>query len=518
MSDLFAANLFAACSSGVSKKERGKRVNEVVSLAVKETSWSQVAASINTVIEAADEDLPVSRVLFLVDSLLQRCREIADVLAPYAVHWLSRFVCQPSHVSIIRRWHSRGVLTDKDLNMLLRLVEVSGRETLRRSSRIASMSARLDADSAREMLRPGIELPSGPCTSRDRLVGRDALKSRKTISSPTRAVPSDVAQTKTAPSSASPVVTERPLESPSTRRTGVSREMLPETPLARDKEEAVSHGEATSRVASRDFETPKKRKRLGPESQVVAELFPQSTVSQPGLETPSPSSQHLITCGVEVAPDTAEPHAKRRLCPCAANKAASHTDSGGTKSRGDVVEDYLPQIHKVLGDGRCMFRAVCRAVYDPLHKVKRNAGGEPLEESCCVRERSLADSLRAKLCTLMRERAAEVAELLADSASVGVYIASIEEPCAWGDAICLRFLPDLARRPIQVYAHNWEEQRLFDAGMYLPRDTSKHSSPSIFLWYDGKIHYDLVSPCWLRMRERMLCSESLDNARKTSLK
>eukprot|EP00747_Dinoflagellata_sp_TGD_P198779 gnl/TRDRNA2_/TRDRNA2_71874_c1_seq1.p1 gnl/TRDRNA2_/TRDRNA2_71874_c1~~gnl/TRDRNA2_/TRDRNA2_71874_c1_seq1.p1 ORF type:complete len:252 (+),score=46.48 gnl/TRDRNA2_/TRDRNA2_71874_c1_seq1:88-756(+) len=164
----------------------------------------------------------------------------------------------------------------------------------------------------------------------------------------------------------------------------------------------------------------------------------------------------------------------------------------------------LPSIWRVLGDCRCLFRAVCRACDDENNDVKRDSQGEPVADSMRVTERKRADDLRADLCTAMKKRSTELSELLADYESVDKYIKRMRDWRTWGDAICLHFLPDLIHRPIQVYSVNTELNRLYDAGLHVPRDRKLVGRKAIVLWYDGHCHYDLVSTRWLSVHDQEL--------------
>eukprot|EP00930_Biecheleria_cincta_P097028 TRINITY_DN88775_c0_g1_i1.p1 TRINITY_DN88775_c0_g1~~TRINITY_DN88775_c0_g1_i1.p1 ORF type:complete len:666 (+),score=111.86 TRINITY_DN88775_c0_g1_i1:43-1998(+) len=168
----------------------------------------------------------------------------------------------------------------------------------------------------------------------------------------------------------------------------------------------------------------------------------------------------------------------------------------------------LPRIFRVLGDCRCLFRAVWRAIHDPWHQVARDPKGEPTSEAARLQEQEGADQLRIEVCVLMKSHAEEVAQQLAGDETVDDYLAKMQDWKTWGDAICLNFLADLVRQPIQVYGLNQTQMCMFDSGLYLPRDKSLRNEPVIFLWYNGRSHYDLVSIRWLREREQMLCQST----------
>lgn len=181
-------------------------------------------------------------------------------------------------------------------------------------------------------------------------------------------------------------------------------------------------------------------------------------------------------------------------------------------------ESQRLEIWKVLGDCRCLFRAVVRSRFlDQCNEIPRSSKGEPLEEQSRIKECQFADKLRATLCKLFRQRKADVAPLLEDPAvKVEDYIQRMEDWRTWGDEICLKFLPDIIQCPIQVYSFNAQQGSFFDAGMYLPSEKDKQRNPCIVLWYNGKSHYDLVSTHWLMAREEALVAETADGPRHSS--
>merc|ERR1712137_881082 len=77
-----------------------------------------------------------------------------------------------------------------------------------------------------------------------------------------------------------------------------------------------------------------------------------------------------------------------------------------------------PDIWKVYGDCRCLFRALCRACDDPQNNIRRDAKGQPIEDRPRIREQTRADDLRAQLCIKMRQSEKEVSGLLAGEHSV----------------------------------------------------------------------------------------------------
>eukprot|EP00929_Paragymnodinium_shiwhaense_P053431 TRINITY_DN26738_c0_g1_i1.p1 TRINITY_DN26738_c0_g1~~TRINITY_DN26738_c0_g1_i1.p1 ORF type:complete len:564 (-),score=162.57 TRINITY_DN26738_c0_g1_i1:630-2249(-) len=168
----------------------------------------------------------------------------------------------------------------------------------------------------------------------------------------------------------------------------------------------------------------------------------------------------------------------------------------------------IPELWKVCGDCRCLFRAVCRARDDPNNKIDRNIRGEPLNERAKLREQTRADELRTQVCDRMKVRIAEVASFLGSTVEAAdSYIQKMRKWTTWGDAICLHFLPDLVGAPIQVYALNLAKKQVFETGIHLPQQEASQDQPVIVLWYDGHSHYDLVSRSWLVLREKELITD-----------
>merc|ERR1712129_354976 len=138
---------------------------------------------------------------------------------------------------------------------------------------------------------------------------------------------------------------------------------------------------------------------------------------------------------------------------------------------------------------------------DPNNAVPRDARGEPQDDSIKASERNGADKLRFAMCTVMLRREEELKAALAGTEDVDKYLARMGAWWSWGDALCLRFLPDIIARPIQVYAWSTKTKVVYEAGLHLPQDCSKHRNPVIVLWHKGGMHYDLVSRHWLEPRQ-----------------
>eukprot|EP00434_Breviolum_minutum_P000946 symbB.v1.2.000832.t2/scaffold37.1/size397765/4 len=202
-----------------------------------------------------------------------------------------------------------------------------------------------------------------------------------------------------------------------------------------------------------------------------------------------------------------EPSRRRVLPGAKVPTAGQEVQTPSVQSTGSI----FPEIWRVLGDCRCLFRAVVRSrLLDPCNEIERSNRGEPLEQSHRVKEREAADELRMMLCKYFRGRKDDVALLLEDpTMKVDDYITRMEDWRTWGDEICLKFLPDVIKCPIQVYSWNSKQRSFFDAGMYIPKKKASQKNDCIVLFYNGKSHYDLVSTRWLMARE-----QALDNRRE----
>merc|ERR1719386_589012 len=80
----------------------------------------------------------------------------------------------------------------------------------------------------------------------------------------------------------------------------------------------------------------------------------------------------------------------------------------------------------------------------------------------------------------------------------------MEKDHTWGDAICLKYLADVVRRPIQVYAFDQLTKRIYEDGMQKPQDGSLSSVVPLVLWYNGASHYELVCTDWLEQWGRAI--------------
>lgn len=203
-----------------------------------------------------------------------------------------------------------------------------------------------------------------------------------------------------------------------------------------------------------------------------------------------------------------EPSRRRVLPGAKVPTAGQEVQTPSVQDTGSI----LPEIWRVLGDCRCLFRAVVRSrLLDPCNEIERSNRGEPLEQSHRVKEREAADKLRVILCKKFRDEKDDVALLLEDpTMKVDDYITRMEDWRTWGDEICLKFLPDVIQCPIQVYSWNSKQRSFFDAGMYIPKKKDSQKNDCIVLFYNGKSHYDLVSTRWLMAREQALVAQDID--------
>ncbi|CAL1161246.1 unnamed protein product [Cladocopium goreaui] len=157
----------------------------------------------------------------------------------------------------------------------------------------------------------------------------------------------------------------------------------------------------------------------------------------------------------------------------------------------------------VLGDHRCLFRAVVRGLFDPYNTVPRDSRGEPLAKVAAAIETRHADLVRKALCDHMQLNKALVEPSIERPGDATKYIQSMRSPTTWADQICTKFLPDVIKCPIHVQAWNREKKRLYDVGLHLPSQGTDEKRGTIFLYYNGRTHYELVSQQQIFKRRSM---------------
>jgi len=133
------------------------------------------------------------------------------------------------------------------------------------------------------------------------------------------------------------------------------------------------------------------------------------------------------------------------------------------------------KVIKIKGDGRCLFRAIVRALY----------GGE--------NEQQEADELRFRVAAeLPRLRDSGALNLgvpvdVICEGSFDEHVKQIKNPQVWGGEVELLALPSIVGSPIQVYIPGSYQQPIQEYGREL-------RGKPICLLYDGKAHYDLLEP------------------------
>ncbi|CAJ1386904.1 unnamed protein product [Effrenium voratum] len=262
--------------------------------------------------------------------------------------------------------------------------------------------------------------------------------------------------------------------------------------------------------------SPKRPRSEAPTLAPAAPAAPLAPAAPAALAAPGPApvalahTRRVVLPGRRSsAPRPAPEPAVAPVAPEAAPKAVTEAKAP-KEAPAQTCNDREPhKIWKVLGDCRCLFRAVARARYlDHHNRLPRDILGEPLDEAQRTKERETADKLRRCLCQRLQKCKEEVSALLEGPVPFEEYLSKMEDWRTWGDEICLKFLPDLIGCPIQVYSWNSEQGLTFDAGMYLPTDKVKLKEDCIVLWYNGKTHYDLVSTEWLQWRENTILSSA----------
>lgn len=119
-------------------------------------------------------------------------------------------------------------------------------------------------------------------------------------------------------------------------------------------------------------------------------------------------------------------------------------------------------------------------------------------------ETRTADFIRKELCDYMQRNHALVKQWMDPPGSdATAYIKSMRNPKTWADQICTRFLPDVLQRPIHVQAWNQEKKYVYDVGLHLPSGGGDGKKGPIFLYYNGRTHYELVSQQHIFKRRSM---------------
>eukprot|EP00927_Polykrikos_kofoidii_P066596 TRINITY_DN62167_c0_g1_i1.p1 TRINITY_DN62167_c0_g1~~TRINITY_DN62167_c0_g1_i1.p1 ORF type:complete len:485 (+),score=78.16 TRINITY_DN62167_c0_g1_i1:75-1529(+) len=474
----FAAVVVELCSGGrsggLSKTAAREKVNYAASLACKSAQASKRAAECVDklfILASNDASLNIKGVLFVVDCIFciagaeddrraEGATRFKRHVGPQLRGWIHHLILNARDVLdaekarlIVTRWHELGVLSESDTCCFIRLVDEQSFSPICRKTGEDAMGSR--------MVNPLANVEDDDV----QILGVKVASEGKTKCG-------DLASEECKGSKihcAEELLEEASLESPGKRPRQTMLGEFFNLPTSSDslsqRDEMIGH--------------PRRKQS--------------SSEGESGVSQEQPRAELLVS--IKESQDSQEKFA---------SQGAVHVKSVDT-----------PDVWKVRGDCRCLFRAVCRACEDPGNVVERDALGEPLSPHLRERERDSADELRARVCGSMRQRLTEVASLLCvDADGADAFIRRLEDWRTWGDGICLCFLPDLVDRPIQVYALNAKERCVFETGLHLPKDKAMQAAPVIVLWYNGKCHYDLVSARWLRRRERALCSRSGDGGNR----
>eukprot|EP00435_Cladocopium_sp_Y103_P006652 s749_g2.t1 len=171
------------------------------------------------------------------------------------------------------------------------------------------------------------------------------------------------------------------------------------------------------------------------------------------------------------------------------------------------------KVWPVLGDHRCLFRAVVRGVFDRYNKVPRDDRGVPLDQFTAAMETRKADIVRKALCDYMQLNKARVEPCMEPPGSDATqYIQSMRDPTTWADQICTKFLPEVIKCPIHVQAWNHKKKCLYDVGVHLPSQGMDTKRGAVFLYYNGRAHYELVCLQHLLKKERALQNQTVSSS------
>ncbi|EPS61751.1 hypothetical protein M569_13046, partial [Genlisea aurea] len=156
------------------------------------------------------------------------------------------------------------------------------------------------------------------------------------------------------------------------------------------------------------------------------------------------------------------------------------------------VERY--SVRKVIGDGRCLFRALVRGM--ALNKGVALSAREETENADELRM-----AVKEVICDNGQERAHHQEALIAITVdeSLKRYCQRIGSPDFWGGEAELLVLSKLCRQPVIVYIPENEQGGGWGYGGFIPiqeygsefRKRSETSKP-VRLLYSGKNHYDLL--------------------------
>jgi hypothetical protein len=147
----------------------------------------------------------------------------------------------------------------------------------------------------------------------------------------------------------------------------------------------------------------------------------------------------------------------------------------------------------VRGDGRCLYRAYARALFDPAHVYARTSNGTGTNPVIEEMEVNLADRLRRETCNEMERRPARYFGNEADAGTLAT-IRHLRNPSEWGSYPAQLALAEITGAPSIAYCRNPRIRQWYDTGLAQQR-AGQHGTQEemVTLLYDGLYHYELMN-------------------------
>jgi len=157
------------------------------------------------------------------------------------------------------------------------------------------------------------------------------------------------------------------------------------------------------------------------------------------------------------------------------------------KAADAIVTSKDVQLVRILGDGRCLFRAIARNL-------------------AAIEKRSLSQSSETKDADFLRsaayqviciERKKEFASNMIIEGDINAYCASMKSPSFYGGEAEMFVLSDLLQKPIAVFLEvaPGKYQRIVEYGeQYKKKDANGHVVVPVRVLYNGYNHYDGLLP------------------------
>mmetsp|Transcript_27015 Transcript_27015/g.45333 ORF Transcript_27015/g.45333 Transcript_27015/m.45333 type:complete len:179 (+) Transcript_27015:24-560(+) len=166
------------------------------------------------------------------------------------------------------------------------------------------------------------------------------------------------------------------------------------------------------------------------------------------------------------------------LCICARDRMRGGFELEASASPLSSEADL--EVHKIIGDGRCLFRAVARGL-----AINR---GQSMD---VAKETTSADELRNRVADALpsyRKMFEEFSVL--EGHDFDDYASRIRHPAAWGGEPELLILADILETPIHVYIRD-RTGKLASIQQYGSNFQTKTVHP-VRVLYNGNSHYDLL--------------------------